>query len=320
MRASALRIGLPDRIKDAVGRVDVGVCNPPFITPRWRREYIDILEQAGFSELPSVTSDVEAPAIFLAQNMRILARGSSLGIILPDSLISAQRYRWFRASLLSRYRVERVVKLPRTSFTGTDALAHAVILSKNFPLSDGVQLGRFNGKSFEVVCTVNTSDGADRLDADFHLARLLHNGASTRTLYSEGIEVRRGSVEKVVASESGITAFHTTNISNDNLGHWVNLGDRFAPRGRATAKMVTAEAGDILIARVGRNLELKIIGVRSGTAVLTDCVYRVRAPSKLRKQLLKALTAPEGRAWIRAQAYGVSATQLTKTSLLQFSF
>ena len=217
LRASALRVGLPDRVKLAVGRVDAGVCNPPFIAPRWRNEYIDILEQAGFYGLPSLNRDIEAPAIFLAQNMRILTKGSSLGIILPDSLISSQRHRWFREALLSTYRVERVVKLPRTSFAGTDALAHAVILTKETPRSTGVELGRFNGKSFEPLCKVNVLEGVDRLDVDFHLARILRSSPPIRSIFSAGVDVRRGSIERVVAAQRGISALHTTDIDRKSV-------------------------------------------------------------------------------------------------------
>jgi len=318
VRADALRANLPSRIQTLAGKVDAGVCNPPFIAPRWRNEYLDILNEAGFTALPSVSRDIEAPAIFLAQNMRILADEGFLGIILPDSLISSMRYRWFREALLENYAVEQVIKLPRASFKGTDALAHAVILHKSNQRQTTVQLGRFTGSAFEVVHAVSTSDAIDRLDVDYHLT--LSGVSSQRTISGVGGDVRRGSFERAVSAARGIAAMHTTDFGGEDLGHWIDIGRRFAPKRSHEGSSIVAERGDILIARVGRNFDSKIIGIRSGSAVFTDCVYRLRVPSRERAALLEALASPSGRAWLRAQAYGVSATQLTKASLLKFSY
>ena len=321
LRASALRARLPERIRSLAGSVDAAVCNPPFIMPRWRAEYMDILIEAGFANLPAVTRDIEAPAIFLAQNMRILSDGAPLGIILPDSVISSQRYRWFRQSLLENYQVTRVVKLPRTSFRGTDALAHIVIIEKRAPTGAHIELCRFSGGCVMDVCLVGINDALDRLDVDFHTARnnIESSSGCRDSLAERGVDVRRGSIEQAVARKSAIRAFHTTDIHVESLGQWIDLPFETSHRGVAET-CVRAEAGDILIARVGRNFDTKIVGVRSGKVLLTDCVYRVRAPKKERRGLLRNLSSPEGQAWLRSQAYGVGATHISKASLLQFSY
>lgn len=77
-------------------------------------------------------------------------------------------------------------------------------------------------------------------------------------------------------------------------------------------------AGDILIARVGRNLEAKVLGVSAGNVVLTDCIYRIRAPEAMRNELLSALSSADGRQWLSSHAYGVAAKHLTKFDLLSF--
>ena len=48
----------------------------------------------------------------------------TLGIVLPDSLVSGTKYRKFRHELLRRYRVDAVVRLPSGSFMHTDAVSY----------------------------------------------------------------------------------------------------------------------------------------------------------------------------------------------------
>ena len=81
---------------------------------------------------------------------------------------------------------------------------------------------------------------------------------------------------------------------------------------------ICAEPGDILLARVGRNLEYKIIGVAEGYPVLTDCIYRIRVQEEHKKHVLQQLSSVEGKAWLSSRCYGVSAKQLSKADLLTF--
>jgi len=322
IRTSALNLDLPERIRKKGASPDAGVCNPPFILPRWRRDYVEILRDAGFDYLPSVARDIEAPALFLAQNMRILAVGGTLGIILPDSLISADRYRWFREGLLANYRVLSVLKLPRNSFKGTDALAHVVTILNERPSGETIHLSRLIDGAASRGLDLSVKDALERLDVDYHLTRasralIVHTG---RSLESIGAVVNRGTFPVHVAVEKNLRFFHTTDIRSEDRGAWIDV-----PRPRrssvlAAGRAVVAEPGDILLARVGRNFAVKVIGVRSGSAVLTDCVYRIRVAECHRDGLLKALASADGAAWLNGQAHGVSATQLPKSALMQFSY
>ncbi|REC86309.1 DNA methylase [Stenotrophomonas maltophilia] len=323
IRTSALDWRLPEKVKSVAGVVDAGVCNPPFILPKWRDEYVDILRDAGFDRVPSVAGHIEAPAIFFAQNMRIIGDGGHLGIILPDSLISSKRYRWFRESLLLKYRVHRVVKLPRRSFRGTDALAHIVVMEKSKPVGDGVELAVFRDGKLQDELTVSRDQAADRMDCEYHRSLAQPRRASSNPARSIGSigSVVRGSIENHVAKAKGIDVVHTTNIPSETCSRWSDFPIfECGKNGAAVDKYNFAEAGDILLARVGRNLELKLIGVSSGRVLITDCVYRIRVQEEYRDALLLSLGSERGRAWLRSQCYGVSAAQLPKSALLNFSF
>lgn len=327
IRMSALSARLPERLLETAGvasrgGVDAGVCNPPFILPKWRGEYLEILSDAGFESAPTLPGCIEAPAIFLAQNMRVISDGGQLGIILPDSLVSAARYRWLRESLLAKYSVRRVIKLPRYSFKGTDALAHILVLQKKAPDSRFVDLATFVDGCIIEQGAVTFEQASDRMDGDYHNSSKSRGSRITLKVELGNVaDISRGSVEFSVAKAEGIDVLHTTSISADSLGLWVDLSPSFSSSSKLLrAGWIRALPGDVLIARVGRNFDAKIIGVNSGDAVLTDCVYRIRVPARYRKRLLQSLSSEDGRTWLRSQAYGVSATQLTKGALLKFCF
>ncbi|CAG2082209.1 SAM-dependent DNA methyltransferase [Xanthomonas arboricola pv. juglandis] len=323
IRVNALDTKLPERIRVFSDSVDVGVCNPPFIMPKWRKDYLEILKSAGFNKIPSVNRYIEAPALFFAQNMRILSDGGQLGIILPDSLISSARYRWFREELLEKYRINKVIRLPRGSFTGTDALAYIITLEKNSP-GKNIQLSSFDGTSVADKCLVSKDEAAIRMDGEFHCAGKIERkiGKYKHTLQLDSEAIRRGSFENAIVAKRGCNVLHTKDLLREDLGKWVHLDPIFQETlSRLNSKSaVIAGPGDILIARVGRNLDEKVIGVASGYAYITDCIYRIRVPIKFRSRLLSALSSELGRAWIAANSYGVSARQLPKSALMGFEY
>lgn len=96
LRADALSSRLPLLIRAQLDKIDAAVCNPPFIKPVWRKTFDNILEDAGLSGCLPAIKDADAALLFLAQNLRTLDAGATLGIILPDTMISSQRYQRFR--------------------------------------------------------------------------------------------------------------------------------------------------------------------------------------------------------------------------------
>jgi len=323
LRANALNARLPEIIGQTSGAVDGAVCNPPFVLPPWRRCYSEILHDAGFVECVASAREVEAPMLFLAQNMRIIKSGSTLGIILPDSLVSSVRYQSFRRDLLGNYWVRRVIKLPRHSFRGTDAQAHVVIIEKRRAPSEFVSLCRLDESGrLTTERVVSRECAVSRMDFDYHSeteGQAFGRNLSV-SLAELGVEVKRGRVEQRNAVARSLSAVHTTDIHLSSVGRWIKFPTQKLDGESVGAphSMLYAEKGDILLARVGRNLDEKIVGVLSGRVAITDCIYRIRAPTAIRAELLAALSSSRGRSWLRSRSYGVSALQLPKSALLEF--
>lgn len=323
IRADALRIDLPRLVSSSIKSIDAAVCNPPFIIPKWRTEFSHIIEEAGFSSSISALPDVDAALLFLAQNIRLMSKGGALGIVLPDSLVSSVKYRPFRRDLLARFDVEKAVRLPRNSFAKTDAQAHILVIRKDTRSTRVVALQEIN-ENFEArELMVGVEQAEDRLDFSYHAQGVAFSSiysARTRKLEDVAQVLTRGRFTSAEVKSSSYPVFHTTNITDELCGHWCDISSFGKTPPASGIHSAIAEPGDILVARVGRNLERKVIGIAKGYARLSDCVYKVRVAEADREALLERLGSEGGRAWLASQAYGVSAKQLTKLSLLAFPF
>ena len=320
LRADALEPGLAGLVREEFGRFDAAVCNPPFTTPVWRKGFDEILEESGFSGCMPVLADSDSALLFLSQALRLLGQGSTLGIILPDSLVSGAKYRKFREELLRRYRVDAVVRLPSRSFMNTDALAHIMIIRKGYGGSNLIPLRKLaDGKLSSEVTIVDVQRATTRMDFDFHATSVdeltIANASAVRPLGDLVLGIRRGSVQATASRQAGIRVFHTTEMPESLMGKWITLSAR---RPALSDRRTWAESGDVLVARVGRNLERKVLGILSGCALLTDCVYRLRMPAALATQALKQLSSDYGRTWLASRSSGVAARHLSLADLMNF--
>jgi len=298
------------------GTPEVAVCNPPFIMSRWHDSYSSILEDVGFSGCLPTIALTDAAVLFLAQNLRLIAPNGCIAIIVPDSLVSAEKYKRFRQELLQRYMVSRAIRLPRGSFGGTDALAHILLVHNKRPRRVSVTLMRLrdNGELTPGL-SVNLSQAAQRLEHDFHAIRCTV-GPSVNRLANVIEEVCRGTLNSAQARLAQGLVLHTTDITSAMYGHWIDFsGEGFRPPPHTNPQRLAAE-GDILVARVGRTASTKVIGVGRGSVAYSDCLYRIRVPYDWRECVLANLTSAAGRSWLEQHGYGVAARHLTRSDLL----
>lgn len=317
MMFDALSLELSTSLRREKTQPDVAVCNPPFLVPKWKKGYSAILEDVGLSSCLPAIATTDAALVFLAQNLRLLQPGGVLGIIVPDSIVSADKYRTFRTELLNRFQIRSATRLSRGSFGGTDALAHILVIENSAPNGAPIALSlldKFGARTCGLM--VEHSQAAHRLDYQYHFAESTVGQQGSR-LVDIASDLRRGSLNSAEAKDASYFVLHTTDLEQDNRGQWLDFSGRRFQFPVAKSGLVTrAEAGDIVVARVGRTAHDKVIGIGAGSVVLTDCLYRLRVAHSMQDAVLRALSSPEGRAWLELHAYGVAARQLTKSDLL----
>lgn len=321
---------LSDKIGLKLGTVDLAVCNPPYIRPKWRPEFGKILESAGLSSSLTSLRDAGADLLFLAQNLRLLRHRGTLGLILPDGLITAEKFRCVRRVLLREHYVEQVVQLPRSVFKGTEAQTYLVVLSKNAGETDEVMLRKMgHDGELSSAIAVPQDEAEKRLDYTFHEGANLSKSAictSQKISVREALtDVIRGTVSSSSIATFPAPVFHLGDFEEPSTEGAVRIvPKRFALSDR-TARRVSVDVrlalpGDILLARVGRRLEERLALVLHGPCVISDCVFALRTNDDYRERLYRFFESSLGRSALATSAHGVAARFISKTNLLDIRF
>lgn len=314
----ALEDNLYQRIGVLHGTVDSALCNPPYVRPKWQRHFAAMLEDAGLSGVMPKIGGMPADVLFIAQNLRFLRKGGKLGLILPDGIIAGEKFSRFRRALATAHRLERVIELPRRVFRNTDAKAHIVILTKHFSPQNTIQVQRLDESgSLTSPLALSTDRAGNRLDYSY-LASLQPESNSPLTRVRDVVEMlTRGPYSSVDRLHCRHPVFHTTDFEKDRVG----VPNEFVLSQAVAEELpgAVARAGDILLARVGRNLEEKVCSVTRGFVAISDCVFVLRVQAEYRTRVLSRLLSSDGRKALAALSHGVGARFITVDSLLNLS-
>lgn len=325
----ALDEALSDKIGICLGTVDVAVCNPPYIRPRWRSDFGKILEDAGLSGTLASLQDAGADLLFLAQNLRLLRRNGKLGLILPDGLVTAERFNGVRKALMRQHLVEQVVQLPRGVFKGTEAQTYLAVLSKMAGETERVKLRQMgqDGHLSEAI-EVPQDLAAKRLDYTFHARPSVQRRRGTLQPIAVGAAVTdivRGTICSSAIATFPAPVFHLGDFAEPAGERAVRivpkrfaLGDQSARVAARDARL--AQPGDILLARVGRGLENRLALVVHGPCVISDCIFALRTTDLHRERLYRFFESDVGRRSLATSAHGVAARFVSKTNLFEIQF
>ena len=288
---------------------DIAVCNPPFLNYRNDKFFRDLCRTVNLQDcckMSVVTSDV----IFLLHNLRLLKKGGTLGIILPDGLITGKKFQILRQSLLYNHRIEAVIQLPDNSFPGIEVRTHILILRKDMTPAVSVKVMQAGTGSINGELEVEASALEQRMDYSYWHWKSITTNARTLTLAEIGADIHRGTRPRTFFENSGIDCVHTTGLPTAakriNLRRSTSLGFRMA------------ETQDILTARVGKRCIGRVMLVNKGNLPITDCIYRVRVPKRWINEVWRSLISDRARDWFSAHSHGVCAQVISKSDLLNF--
>jgi type I restriction enzyme M protein len=312
----ALDYKLHERIGLKLGSACAAVCNPPYIRPRWQRHFGSILEEAGLSDVLPKLGDAPADLLFIAQNLRYLRPGGRLGLIVPDGLISGERYRTFRSRLLERHCIHEVIELPISVFRYTEAKAHILVVSKEASPTQTTAVRRLNanGKLSSAIM-IGRDEGERRLDYSHILTknRAALVARQTDELRSMVETIARGTYSSSDRHYLAFPVAHTTDLRKEVKNLPTSLALEKGQLSLVAGPV--AQPGDIVIARVGRNLHEKVAMVARGRYAISDCIFLIRPKAGRGKQILDFLRSEYGREALAATAHGVGAKFITATAL-----
>lgn len=314
---NALDDSLDQKIGLAYGSVDLALCNPPYVRPKWRKHFGEILEDAGLSHIIPKFGCITAEVLFIAQNLRFLRAGGKLGLILPDGVIAGEKFAKLRHSLATAHRLERVIELPRRVFHNTDAKAHIVVLAKHESAAETIRIQRLEASGMlSPAIDLNTEKAIARLDYSYLAS---HQRIAPK---ARGVRLRdimqvltRGSYSSAERKECSFPVFHTTDFEPGSLD--VPRDFVLSKSAAASTCGIVAQAGDILIARVGRNLEQKVCTVTRGAVAISDCVMLLRVAPRYHDRAVRFLSSASGRAVLLSISHGVGARFITTEAMLE---
>lgn len=314
----ALELSLAERLGLQWGQIDAAVCNPPYLRPQWRKHFSNILEDANLSHTVQKIGDVSADLLFVAQNLRMLISGGRLGLILSDGIIAGEKYAAFRKALVDMHCIEKVIELPRRAFKNTDAKAHIVVLSKDKNTNEYIPVQKlFQNGNLSSALNVPAEESIHRLDYSYLAGRA--NNRYSRTLGDAAERIVRGSFSSSDRIQLDFPVFHTTDFPKSSN----SVPARFYLSKRQTAlcEGILARHGDILIARVGRNLSSKVCKVNlNGFIAISDSVFLLRTSSNNINELFNFIKSENGRLELERLSQGVGAKFITSRSLGELRF
>lgn len=317
--ADALDYDLAERVGLQWGEADAALCNPPYIRPKWEKHFLEIIEDAGLSHIFPRMREIPADLLFIAQNLRLLRQGGRLGLILSDGIVAGERFAEFRKTLLQKHRVERVIELPRRIFRNTDAKAHIVVISKHGNGSETVAIQRLDKSgALSPQFNISINLAVKRLDYSYFAQRRGVLTCDQQRIGDVAIKVLRGSFSSADKRLANFPVFHTSDFSE--LNAFVPRKYALSPEARKVVTETVAQPGDILVARVGRNLGKKVCMMRSGSVAISDCILLLRVPIAYRDVIFSYLRSQAGRSALDAATHGVGAQFITVRSLLEITF
>lgn len=259
------------------GSFDLAVLNPPYGRKR--------VEQSGLAR--SRPRTICRPTHFIEHALRAVRIGGLVAAILPETLAVGVASRSSRRALHTRGQIERIAVLPAKSFTGTEARTVMVIF-RRVAEREGVADPWWGGST-----DASASAAVDQTSA---------------TIAELGVEVVRGRLNTAEARKAGAFHLDTFNAATDGViclpSETIDHDERYAC------------AGDILVARIGRNIADKVAFVEAGSNAISDCIFRLRCPPPIADRVWRGLRSDVGRRQMESSLSGVTTRLLPMRNLL----
>jgi predicted RNA methylase len=293
------------------------VGNPPFAEMAPSAPTQRVLLQA-FPQLKTKHGGRRAEVYFLARSLLVAkATKGTVAILMPISFADGDIYTQYRSELMQNYCVRKAIEIPGSAFSATEARTVLLVIDTGCGCTNEVEIGRFNmqTKKVEAIFKGQLEPG-QRLDARYYDGRAEFD-ATLLKLKDVGVTITRGQYSHKEAKSLALGAIHTSDLARATNGR-LSIGRSRSTRNDSAHLPDDSIAlpGDILLPRTGTRVNWSAVFVASGSAPITDHVFRIRAPRSSLEVVRKAFMHPCFTTWLKCTAKGVCATVLTKRELL----
>ncbi|HZG18627.1 MAG TPA: N-6 DNA methylase [Herbaspirillum sp.] len=291
------------------GKMSTVICNPPFTYLKNDPQVQAKLTALGFGATKGAKLQ-RMDLVFLAHALKMLKPGGEMAFILPISAFAMSRT-FANLNALSRYfGLREIIALPQSVYQSADVQTAILIFRPDVTNATRSKFTVFNARD---------GQGIERI-GEFSAEQLIREckgenrtvRAST-TLSSLGAQIARGKHSSNTLAHQGISHFHTTSFQNYPTSQ-IHFEDGVHPS-VTTQVDSPAQEGDILIPRVGTRCLGRAAIVMRGSQYISDCVFRISAPSAERRNIWEFLSSETGRDWQLALARGACAKFITHQDL-----
>lgn len=306
----------PDVLEAVLGarRFSCAVGNPPFgvgkISPA-----AQLRLKALYPQVVQIKAWARLDLYFLLESLARLQRPGEAAFIVAAPIVQDPALAMFRKTLIGSASEIECHELPADTFDKR-AEVQSFLLIARFGRTRGasVTLGRLTGADFELTASrqVCATEAVQRMDLAYHEFRDFAQGLARRpgftTLEGLGAHIVRGSRSRHQFEALGVEHFHTSNfpLASGDVAFGVGPLEAFQ----------AAEAGNILLPRVGTRCIDRAAYVAKGRRAITEAVYRVAVPPQSRTAVFDWMSGDEGKAWRRSAAHGSCAKHLTVKVLM----
>ncbi|MBT0384039.1 N-6 DNA methylase [Morganella morganii] len=282
----------------------LSVGNPPF-----KRISINkhICELFSFYNIPT-GNEIRAENYFLLYSLHIIKNEGGVVFIVPESIISGEKNKAFRAVLVERFKVIEVKEIPRGMFPGTEAKTFIISIRKS-GCTDSVRLSYFGDD--ERYITISDKEFIERSDFKFYAHAKMENKIPLFCF-----KVLRGNASSKVARYDSDKFIHTTSFKGK-----VNYFSNNEKMIKESHENIYGIPGDIVIPRVGSRSLGKVGIINDGYFKLSDCVFSLRpSNNKEKNKIISFLNSNQGRDFIRSISKGIGASYITLKDINLLSY
>lgn len=284
--ARLLYPGIPSNNCSEVGTndFDVVLANPPFIRNGKSIQFPppELGSQGATIDWTTICHRIEAQ--LLVHNMLYVRDGGYLVAIIPNGILSCDRFVSLRKWIIAQSESLKVIRLPEKIFHKSEVSASALIVRRkpknklSEPVRFILQVARLRADALASKTIYNGEVSSTSNNARLDVAcRFPGSTGPCSNLKEFASIIKRGSfVPKSSLGKTGTYHYiHSTNIRDSGLD--LHTTSSYVTDERVIKTGVHTRQGDILIVRVGKTLgKIGVVTDSGQPALISSCLFLVR--------------------------------------------